>query len=76
VTARSIALFIAAAIAEIGGAYLIWIAIKDHRGVGFFALGALAPTYVTDPARFPEWQKNVVAGRMEGDGPSAWERGA
>jgi uncharacterized protein YndB with AHSA1/START domain len=26
-------------------------------------------TYVTDPARFPEWQKNVVAGSMEGSGP-------
>lgn len=25
--------------------------------------------YVTDPARFGEWQKNVVSGHMEGDGP-------
>jgi uncharacterized protein YndB with AHSA1/START domain len=25
--------------------------------------------YVTDPARFTEWQKNVVAGHMDGDGP-------
>ena len=43
-TARSIALFIAAAIAEIGGAYLVWIGIKDHRGVAFVALGAMALT--------------------------------
>jgi uncharacterized protein YndB with AHSA1/START domain len=25
--------------------------------------------YVTDPSRFPEWQKNVVSGHMEGDRP-------
>ena len=41
-TARSIALFIAAAIAEIGGAYLMWQAIKDDRGVLFALAGALA----------------------------------
>lgn len=43
-TARSIALFAAAAIAEIGGAYLVWIGIKEHRGVLFVALGAVALT--------------------------------
>jgi small multidrug resistance family-3 protein len=42
VTARSIALFVAAAIAEIGGAYLVWRGIKDHKGVAFVALGAMA----------------------------------
>jgi small multidrug resistance family-3 protein len=41
VTGRSIALFVAAALAEIGGAYLIWIGLRDHRGVLFVALGAL-----------------------------------
>jgi small multidrug resistance family-3 protein len=44
VTARSIALFIAAAIAEVGGAYLLWLGIKDHRGIAFVALGAMALT--------------------------------
>jgi small multidrug resistance family-3 protein len=44
VTARSVALFIAAAIAEIGGAYLVWVGIKDHKGVAFVALGAMALT--------------------------------
>jgi small multidrug resistance family-3 protein len=44
VTARSIALFIAAAIAEIGGAYLVWIGIKEHKGAAFVALGAMALT--------------------------------
>ena len=32
-TARSIALFLAAALAEIGGAYLVWLGIKEHKGV-------------------------------------------
>jgi drug/metabolite transporter superfamily protein YnfA len=43
VTGRSIALFAVAAIAEIGGAYLMWQAIKDHRGVLFALAGAVAP---------------------------------
>jgi small multidrug resistance family-3 protein len=42
VTARSIALFVVAAVAEIGGAYLVWLGIKEHRGVAFVALGAMA----------------------------------
>jgi small multidrug resistance family-3 protein len=41
VTARSIALFLAAAFAEIGGAYLVWVGIKDHKGLVFVALGAM-----------------------------------
>jgi small multidrug resistance family-3 protein len=44
VIARSIALFVIAAVAEIGGAYLMWQAIKEDRG-GLFALaGAVALT--------------------------------
>jgi small multidrug resistance family-3 protein len=42
VTGRSILLFIAAAIAEIGGAYLVWIGLKDDRGAAYVVLGALA----------------------------------
>ena len=41
-TARSIALFVAAALAEIGGAYLVWIGLREHRGAGYVALGVLA----------------------------------
>lgn len=41
-TGRSIALFAAAALAEIGGAYLVWIGIKDDRGALFVALGVVA----------------------------------
>jgi small multidrug resistance family-3 protein len=44
VTARSIILFIAAAFAEIGGAYLVWLGIKDDKGIAFVALGAMALT--------------------------------
>jgi len=42
VVARSVALFVAAAVAEIGGAYLVWIAVKDGRGVLVGVLGVLA----------------------------------
>jgi len=36
---RSIALFAAAAVAEIGGAYLVWIGIKEHKGPLCVVLG-------------------------------------
>jgi len=42
VTSRSLALFLAAALAEIGGAYLVWIGLKEHRGPWFVVLGVLA----------------------------------
>jgi len=42
VTVRSIALFVVAAVAEIGGAYLMWQAIKEGRGVLFALAGAAA----------------------------------
>src|SRR5215208_4716133 len=44
VTLRSISLFAVAALAEIGGAYLVWLGIKEHKGVLFVALGAMALT--------------------------------
>ena len=40
-TGRSILLFVAAAIAEIGGAYLVWIGVKEDKGVLVVALGML-----------------------------------
>jgi small multidrug resistance family-3 protein len=42
VTAKSIALFVVAAVAEIGGAYLMWQAIKEGRGLLFAGAGAAA----------------------------------
>ncbi|HTU14499.1 MAG TPA: YnfA family protein [Solirubrobacterales bacterium] len=41
-TGRSILLFAAAAIAEIGGAYLVWIGVKDDKGALVVALGVLS----------------------------------
>lgn len=41
-TGRSVALFVLAAAAEIGGAYLMWQAIKEGRGVAFAIAGAVA----------------------------------
>jgi small multidrug resistance family-3 protein len=41
VVGKSVALFAAAALAEIGGAYLVWLAVKDGRGWLLGALGVL-----------------------------------
>ena len=41
-TGKSIALFIAAALAEIGGAYLVWIGLRDDKGPLLVGLGVLA----------------------------------
>ncbi len=37
--ARSIVLFVAAAIAEIGGAWLVWQGVREHRGVAWIGAG-------------------------------------
>ncbi|MFE3455378.1 YnfA family protein [Nonomuraea sp. NPDC059194] len=42
--ARSLLLFVVAALAEIGGAWLVWQGVREHRGLlwvgaGFVALG-------------------------------------
>jgi small multidrug resistance family-3 protein len=42
VTGKSIALFLAAALAEIGGAYLVWIGLKEDKGALLVVLGVLA----------------------------------
>ncbi len=39
---RSIALFVVAALAEIGGAWLVWQGVREHRGLVFVGLGVLA----------------------------------
>jgi small multidrug resistance family-3 protein len=39
---RSISLFLAAAIAEIGGAWLVWQGVREHRGVLFVGAGIVA----------------------------------
>jgi small multidrug resistance family-3 protein len=38
---RSLALFLVAALFEIGGAWLVWQGVREHRGWAWIALGAL-----------------------------------
>jgi small multidrug resistance family-3 protein len=40
--ARSILLFLLAAVAEIGGAWLVWQGVREHRGWLWIGLGVLA----------------------------------
>jgi len=39
---RSLLLFALAALAEIGGAWLIWQGVREHRGVAFVGAGIVA----------------------------------
>lgn len=39
---KSIALFVVAAIAEIGGAWLIWQGVREHRGLIWMGAGVVA----------------------------------
>ena len=39
---RSLALFALAAVAEIGGAWLIWQGVREHRGVAWIGAGIAA----------------------------------
>ena len=40
--AKSIALFVVAAIAEIGGAWLVWQGVREHRGWIWVGAGVIA----------------------------------
>lgn len=42
ITLRSIALFVLAAVLEIGGAWLIWQGVREHRGIGWMGAGIVA----------------------------------
>ncbi|HUG74621.1 MAG TPA: YnfA family protein [Acidimicrobiia bacterium] len=39
---RSLILFGAAALAEIGGSYLVWLGLRERRGLAFIGLGIAA----------------------------------
>ncbi|MCA1780603.1 MAG: YnfA family protein [Dermatophilaceae bacterium] len=39
---RSVALFVLAAVAEIGGAWLVWQGVREHRGVLWIGLGVIS----------------------------------
>ena len=40
--ARSLLLFVLAALAEIGGAWLVWQGVREHRGVAWVGAGIIA----------------------------------
>lgn len=40
--ARSIVLFVLAAVAEIGGAWLVWQGVRESKGLAFVAAGVVA----------------------------------
>ena len=40
--ARSVLLFVLAAVAEIGGAWLVWQGVREHRGGAWIGAGVLA----------------------------------
>jgi small multidrug resistance family-3 protein len=39
---RSLVLFVLAALAEIGGAWLVWQGVREHRGLLWIAAGVIA----------------------------------
>ncbi|NIZ91526.1 YnfA family protein [Kineococcus rubinsiae] len=40
--ARSLVLFVVAAVAEIGGAWLVWQGVREHRGWAWIGAGVIA----------------------------------
>jgi small multidrug resistance family-3 protein len=40
--ARSLGLFVLAAVAEIGGAWLVWQGVREHRGIAWVGAGIAA----------------------------------
>jgi small multidrug resistance family-3 protein len=39
---RSISLFVLAALLEIGGAWLVWQGVREHRGIAWIGAGVIA----------------------------------
>jgi small multidrug resistance family-3 protein len=42
IVVRSVVLFVLAALAEIGGAWLVWQGVREHRGLVFVGAGIVA----------------------------------
>lgn len=42
VIARSVLLFLLTALAEIGGAWLVWQGVREHRGLAWIGAGVIA----------------------------------
>ncbi|MGH3841957.1 MAG: YnfA family protein [Pseudonocardiaceae bacterium] len=58
---RSVVLFVLAAIAEIGGAWLIWQGVREHRGLDWIAAGIIALGLYGFVAT---WQPDAQFGRI------------
>jgi small multidrug resistance family-3 protein len=58
---RSIALFVLAAIAEIGGAWLIWQGVREHKGPWWIGTGIIALGCYGFVAT---WQPDATFGRI------------
>lgn len=58
---QALALFVAAAIAEIGGAWLVWQGLREGRGWGLAVLGALGLALYGVIAT---WQPEAAFGRV------------
>ena len=70
---RSILLFMVAALAEIGGAWLVWQGVREHKGLaciggGVIALGiyGFVATFQPDP-HFGRFQPDPHFGRFQPD---------
>ena len=73
---RSLLLFVLAAVAEIGGAWLVWQGVREHRGAGFACAGILALGAYGFVATFqpdPNFGRILAAyGGVFVAGPLAW----
>lgn len=58
---RSAALFVLAAVAEIGGAWLVWQGMREHRGILYVGVGIISLTGYRFIATF---QPDPHLGRM------------
>ncbi|MFI8193455.1 YnfA family protein [Streptomyces sp. NPDC085946] len=61
VVARSVALFVLAALFEIGGAWLVWQGIREHRGWVWIGAGVIALGFYGVVAT---WQHDDDFGRV------------
>ena len=75
---RSILLFVLAAVAEIGGAWLVWQGVREHRGwiwigAGVVGLGAYGFVATLQPeAHFGASSPHTAACSSLAHSPGAW----